>query len=164
MKTHGRVLLLLCIIVLIIGVILVGKILLTDGTTYIREPMLRSIPNADVLGGSVFLEQADGLLLQGDYVLLTMADTRSMMPAFGANNEVITIKYEGQEINRGDIIIFDRADFDGGQHYNIIHRVVSTGSDAKGTYYYTQGDNRMTRDSYKIRKINIKYLAVGVIW
>lgn len=86
------------------------------------------------------------------------APTGSMLPVLdqGSNGIRIIPKSES-EIHIGDIITFEQ------DNMLIVHRVVEIGTDSKGTYFITKGDNNNINDG-KIRFENIKYLTIGVIW
>jgi len=86
------------------------------------------------------------------------APTGSMLPVLdqGSNGIRIVPKSE-DEIHIGDIITFEQ------DNMLIVHRVVEIGTDDKGIYFITKGDNNNINDG-KIRFENIKYLTIGVIW
>ncbi|MDH3353501.1 MAG: hypothetical protein OEL87_03570 [Nanoarchaeota archaeon] len=86
------------------------------------------------------------------------ADTGSMKPLLdkGANGIRITPKNEN-EINVGDIVSYKFKDI------LVVHRVVEKGTDDKGIYFITQGDNNILSDG-KIRFDDIEYVTIGIIW
>lgn len=86
------------------------------------------------------------------------APTGSMLPVLDQGSNGIRIIPESElDIHIGDIITFEQ------DNMLIIHRVVEIGSDSKGTYFITRGDNNNINDE-KIRFKDIKYLTIGVIW
>jgi len=86
------------------------------------------------------------------------APTGSMKPVLDKGSNGIRVVPESEdEINIGDIISFEQ------DNYLIVHRVVDKGTDEKGVYFITKGDNSPVNDG-KIRFKDIKYITVGVIW
>ena len=93
-----------------------------------------------------------------DASLSRYAPTGSMLPLFDENANGIRIKPESeQDIHIGDIISFQK------EMDLIVHRVIEIGSDEKGIYFITKGDNNDVSDG-KIRFKDIKYITIGVIW
>lgn len=86
------------------------------------------------------------------------APTGSMKPLLdeGANGIRIEPKTE-KEIQTGDIISYKKG------NTLIIHRVIEKGTDEKGTYYITKGDNNIANDG-KIRFKDIQYKTIGILW
>jgi len=86
------------------------------------------------------------------------APTGSMKPVLDENSNGIRIIPQIEEdIHIGDIITFEQED------KLIIHRVIDKGTDEKGVYFITKGDNNQISDG-KIRFQDIKYITVGIIW
>lgn len=86
------------------------------------------------------------------------AATGSMKPVFDAGANGLRVKPESvDDIEIGDIISFRKG------NYLIVHRVVDKGSDDRGVYFITKGDNSDFVDG-KVRFEDIEYLTVGVIW
>lgn len=86
------------------------------------------------------------------------APTGSMKPILDHNSNGIRVIPENEDdIHVGDIISFELKDS------LIIHRVIDKGSDSKGAYFITKGDNNQVSDG-KIRFEQIKYKTVGVLW
>ena len=86
------------------------------------------------------------------------APTGSMIPLLDENANGIRIEPKSEtDIHIGDIITFQ----DG--RNLIVHRVVDIGSDEKGTYFITKGDNNDISDG-KIRFKDVRYITIGVIW
>lgn len=46
----------------------------------------------------------------------------------------------------------------------IEHRIVEIGKDKLGRYFRFKGDNNSSRDPYKVKSENIKWLSIGVIY
>ena len=86
------------------------------------------------------------------------APSGSMIPVLNDKSNGIRIKPKSEsEIHIGDIITFER---DG---LLIVHRVIEKGSDEKGNYFITKGDNNGVSDG-KVRFSDIKYITIGIIW
>lgn len=90
--------------------------------------------------------------------LSNYANTGSMKPLLdkGANGIRITPKNES-DIKVGDIVSYKFKDI------LVVHRVVEKGTDDKGIYFITQGDNNILSDG-KIRFDDIEYVTIGIIW
>ena len=86
------------------------------------------------------------------------APTGSMKPVLDEGSNGIRIKPKSEkDIHLGDVITFRD------EGYLIIHRVVDIGTDDKGVYFITKGDNNSVSDG-KVRFKDIRYLTIGVIW
>jgi len=101
----------------------------------------------------------DRVVIYVDYASLSRyAPTGSMIPILDENSNGIRVPVNSaEEINIGDIISF----YDGNDL--IVHRVIEKGTDEKGVYFVTKGDNNPVDDG-KIRIEDIKHKTVGVIW
>lgn len=86
------------------------------------------------------------------------ASTGSMIPLLDENSNGIRIEPKSEkDINIGDIVTFRK------NNNLIVHRVIEKGSDEKGVYFITRGDNNSINDG-KIRFEDIKYITIGVLW
>ncbi len=86
------------------------------------------------------------------------APTGSMKPVLDeGSNGIRVVPKSAEDIHVGDIITFEQ------DNYLIVHRVVDIGTDEKGIYFITKGDNSGIADG-KVRFENIKYITIGVIW
>jgi len=86
------------------------------------------------------------------------APTGSMKPVLDAGANGIRIVPESEEdIHIGDIISFRQ------DSYLIVHRVVDKGTDEKGVYFITKGDNNNITDG-KIRFEDIEFVTIAVVW
>lgn len=86
------------------------------------------------------------------------ADTGSMLPTLGENSNGIKIKPKNSEqINIGDIVTYKD------KGILVIHRVVGKGSDNKGTYFITKGDNNTETDG-KVYFEDIEYVTIALIY
>jgi len=108
----------------------------------------------------------ENIIVFGDSILIRIpnatissyAPTDSMLPLLdkGANGIRISPKSE-EEIQIGDIVSFKM------RGVLVVHRVVEKGTDEKGVYFVTRGDNNSFNDE-KIRFSDIEYITIGVIW
>ncbi len=105
-----------------------------------------------VYGNSIVLDIKDALWSQ-------FTSTGSMIPLFDENANAVQILPENPDyINIGDIIAFRQ------KKEIIIHRVVDTGTDEKGLYYITKGDNNILADTEKVRFDQIEGKIIAVIY
>lgn len=89
------------------------------------------------------------------------ADTNSMDPVFDAGANGIEIKPESEEdVHVGDIISYRSNYVDG----LVVHRVIDTGSDERGWYAVTKGDNNPSKDPEKVRFDMINGVLIAVIY
>ena len=90
----------------------------------------------------------------------TVQNTNSMEALLDANH--IVIKSNNQvykdALKLGSIVVWTSTPS------NIIHSIVEIGEDEQGWYCYTQGVNIDSRDTVKVRKENIEWVALMVIW
>ena len=88
-------------------------------------------------------------------------DTESMRPTIGKGSTLFLIDYKNareiKSLEEGDIIQFEI------KGIYITHRIVEIGTDNKGKYYKTKGDNNRFNDG-KIREYQIKRVVVGVLY
>lgn len=93
-----------------------------------------------------------------DASISNYAPTGSMKPLLdeGANGIRIVPKSE-EEIHIGDIISFRN------EAGLIVHRVIDIGTDEKGVYYITKGDNTNIIDG-KVRFEEIEFKTIAIIW
>ena len=85
------------------------------------------------------------------------ADTNSMLPVIDKGANGIRVVPQEGDIEVGDIITFED------NNKLIVHRVIEIGTDQKGTYFITKGDNNVFDDG-KIRFEQIKYLTIGILY
>lgn len=85
----------------------------------------------------------DGVASVFGYSPITLYDTKSMEPTFGANDLIVVKKQDASALKEEDIISF--WGFVDGNKCIITHRIVEVKQLDDGTYcYQTQGDNRET--------------------
>ena len=141
-----------CILIFIIINGNITGFIIADAVEDIKTPSDR-LNNEDVivLNNSLILNISNAKL--GNYEA-----TKSMIPVLDENTTGIKIipKTES-DIKEGDIISFSyNNDF-------IVHRIIEKGTDKKGVYFVTKGDNSNIKDS-KLRFEDIKYVTIGVLW
>lgn len=86
------------------------------------------------------------------------APTGSMIPVLDEDANGIRIKPKSEEdIHIGDIVTYRN------EIGLIVHRVMDKGTDEKGTYFITKGDNVNLVDG-KIRFEDIEYKTIAIIW
>ena len=92
-----------------------------------------------------------------DVKTTTVQNTNSMEPLIDIGHEVL-ISDKVDDLNIGDVIIWQQ------DNKNVIHSIIQCGTDEGGDFYRTQGLNVNHPDTEIIRKVDIKYLCVGVLW
>lgn len=86
-------------------------------------------------------------------------DTNSMDPFIDETSNAIEISpADPNSIQIGDVISYQTS-------YGIlIHRVIETGEDEDGFYYYVKGDNNTIMDPFKVRFEDVKGVVVAVVY
>jgi len=108
------------------------------------------------------------ILIEGGYnqrrFVLTN-ESVSMNPCMDSRSTgvMVTPKNES-EIQVGSIVAFRWSANDGRNIEYAAHRVVETGKDDFGWYAWTQGDNNLVRDPFKIRFVDVQGLVVATIF
>ncbi len=98
--------------------------------------------------GTVTITGLNGIWVTG------VADTNSMDGLLDYGHSVILIsEFDRDDLRVGDIVVFQ------GNKGRIIHRIVSIGKHIR-----TRGDNVAFKDPYKLKKEDIEYLCVGIIY
>lgn len=90
----------------------------------------------------------------------TIADTNSMDGLMDFGHTVILSDnkyYLDNFLKVGTVIVWQKWDM------NVIHQIVEVGRDDRW-YCYTKGINCPTRDPWKIRREDIEWIALGIIW
>ena len=96
-----------------------------------------------------------GLFVSGVLpVGITAIASNSMNPVFSKGSVVITVKLDGKEVNKGDIVSFYK------DNKYIIHRIDSIIEDGEEIRYYTKGDANNTVDDGFITYSEIKNKVV----
>ena len=108
-----------------------------------------------------------------DILITDVQDTNSMDPAFDKDSTCILIagadwtehlkmlNWLATQVPErlGNVVVAQRSN-----GYQLIHRIVKVGSDNKGRYWKTRGDNCWTSDPDKWRDEDLKWLLLGVIY
>ncbi|MBU5558070.1 MAG: hypothetical protein QW751_03155 [Candidatus Aenigmatarchaeota archaeon] len=84
--------------------------------------------------------------------------TGSMWPNLKGGGYVIISAPENLKV--GDIVILNSTVYG----YEVVHRIIETGTDSLGTWYKTRGDNNVIEDSRILRSSDITYKVVGIIY
>lgn len=96
-----------------------------------------------------------GLFVSGFLpVGITAIASNSMDPVFSKGSVVVTVKLDGKEVNKGDIVSFYK------DNKYIIHRIDSIIDDGDVVRYYTKGDANNTVDDGYITYNDIKNKVV----
>lgn len=106
-------------------------------------------PRLDITIGDIF-----------SYKTTTVQNTNSMEPLIDIGHTVfLSNKPEHTDnLKAGDIIVWR------GVRGDVIHSIIETGIDATGWYCKTQGINVNLPDPEIIRKENIVWVCLGVLW
>jgi len=103
--------------------------------------------------------------LEKQIVLSNYDDSKSMFPLI--NNDSIGMGFRpdsSEEINIGDIISFwSFADIENKKRL-VVHRVIDKGSDEKGIYFITKGDNNPKKDKQKVRFEEVDSVLIGILY
>jgi signal peptidase I len=90
--------------------------------------------------------------------LSNYAASGSMRPVLDSNsNGIRVVPRDESELKVGDIVSYEK-DKD-----LIVHRIIEIGSDKKGKWFITKGDNNAGSDG-KIRFSDIKYVTIGMLY
>lgn len=99
------------------------------------------------------------IVVDGRVTIAEIADTNSMDGLMDiGHNALLLADFDKEALEVGDIIVY-QTDFG-----KIIHRIVEKGIDISGVWYKCKGDNNFRKDPYIIRKPNILYLCIGIIY
>lgn len=90
----------------------------------------------------------------------------SMTGTLNVGDATVFVQYKSQEINKGDILIFEK------NNTNVIHRVVDIVKVGSENRYYTKGDYNQNidngyiteKDIVGICKLKIKYIGYPSLW
>ncbi len=89
----------------------------------------------------------------------SFTNTNSMDPFIDETSHAIEIMPDSPEqIHIGDVISYKTL------RGIIIHRVIATGIDEQGYYYFVKGDNNAFKDPLKVRFDDIEGVVVAVIY
>ena len=98
-----------------------------------------------------------------DVWITDVTDTNSMDGMVDAGHSLICSNHPNylNNVAVGDVIIFEKYIPD---YHLIAHRIVWSGWDAKGRFFKTKGDNFPEEDWYKVRKEDLRWVILGVIY
>jgi len=89
------------------------------------------------------------------------SDTNSMDPVIDSTANGIEIPVtENTELQVGDIVSYE-ADWN---KTLVSHRIVEISEDEDGIYYTLKGDNNSTQDPNKVRREQIQYKLIAIIY
>lgn len=97
----------------------------------------------------------------------TVGPTKSLDPLIDTGGNGIYIEganAEDQLIVINALIEGDIATYRAPDGRLIVHRITKIGNDKKGRYFRFKGDNNPTKDPWKIRDGDIKWLLIGIIY
>ena len=98
--------------------------------------------------------------IEPDVTIQTVQNTNSMESLIDVGH--ITVRSNNAKymdnLNLGDVVVWEL------NGETKIHAIVDIDTDEQGWYCYTQGVNIDSRDKVKVRKENIEWVALMVIW
>jgi len=150
--------------ILVIFISLVAAVLVVGSVSVIKEyPMSGSsakpMPQDRISYDEIHPAKNSVTIDIENPVIVAVANTGSMLPAFNENSNLIEIVPKSdQEIHVGDIVSY--------QYGNdvIVHRVIEIGNDENGWYAVFKGDNNPSADPAKVRFSQIKRIVIGIIY
>ena len=101
--------------------------------------------------------------LLSEVACVTVQNTNSMEPLMDVGHQMIQCNApeEIAQVSVGSIIVWSKiTGYSGGT----IHQIVSIDKDAQGWYCMTKGINNTVRDAEKVRRADIRWVVMGVIW
>ena len=150
-------------IILFVTGILVGALLIL-GINFINNSSNSITGNVILNEPSNWLSEEDIQITDkqviiniNDSSIISYSDVRSMEPYVNRDSMSIILQPEMDELEIGDVIIFQK------NGELITHRIIEIGTDYSGIYYITQGDNNEVSDG-KIRFEEIRGVVVGVLY
>lgn len=117
-----------------------------------------------------------------EIVVYPVMDTKSMDGIMDYGNEIAVIAggdaddqakmidwiasqwEDSKGLNAADCAYRIPADWNEPPEHYLFHRLVQVGHDNDGRYFRFRGVNTKSRDPFKVRDENIKYLGIGVIY
>jgi hypothetical protein len=139
-----------------------------SGSAILRDACLRTLaplqanhtaPPSRIAAKDVRIANDAVVIRISDVIPGIVGPTRSMVPVLDNNTMVLEITPSAPgAIAVGDIIIYALDDD------RIIHRVISTGTDADGWYAIVKGDNNPREDPLRVRFSQVRGLVVGIIY
>ena len=158
---HRLLLTIILLIVLVIGIVVGNLWAAGEPPRTILEPVDRKIA-VPLVGPGDRIDITDVRRGAGEVTARLPAEPRlwetagtSMLPAVGEGHIQVTIQLPIEEIQVGDVLVFQ--DVLTGQF--IGHRVVAIEEDTQGWYARTQGDRNFDPDLFKVRE----YKVIGIM-
>ena len=100
--------------------------------------------------------------------LTTVADTNSMDGTIDIGHTMILSNNKKylDKVDIGDIVVWQKWVLWVNKlaSKTIMHQIIAIAEDDKGWFCYTQGINCPSKDPWKIRRKDIMWIALGVIW
>lgn len=129
---------------------------ITGFVTFLNE---KDTPTDRIKESQIYLYDNKIIISIDNASISSYANTRSMEPLINSgSNGIETIPESEEDINIGDIIVYNSTDG------LIVHRVIFIGNDEDGKYFLVKGDNNKFPDEYKIRFSDIKYVLIGILY
>ena len=100
------------------------------------------------------------------YYGIIVIGSGSMTGTINKGDATVFVKYEGQEIKEGDVLIFQK------DNRQIVHRVISKTKVGESYRYYTKGDANVSMDEEYIEnsdiigicKLRVPYIGYPTLW
>jgi len=125
------------------------------------QPNEQSSPS-DTIQEHQILITDEGVFIQiEDAIWVDYSNSNSMDPLIDITANGIEIPVtEEIELEVGDIVSYNAEWND-----NLVsHRIVESGTDSQGNYYILKGDNNLTQDPNKVRRDQIMYKLVAIVY
>tara|TARA_Y100000310_G_C20641542_1_gene794221 strand:- start:220 stop:663 length:444 start_codon:yes stop_codon:yes gene_type:complete len=125
------------------------------------QPDEQSSPS-DTIQENQILITDEGVFIQiQDAIWVQYSNTDSMDPLIDTTaNGIEILVTEEVNLEVGDIVSYDAEWND-----NLVsHRIIDSGTDSQGEYYILKGDNNLTQDPNKVRRDQIKYKLVAIVY
>lgn len=85
--------------------------------------------------------------------------TGSMLPTLNQDSTALMIPPKSDnDIREGDIVVYESEDG------LIVHRILRVSKDEKGWFATAKGDNAPEADKEKIRREQIRYIVIGILY
>lgn len=125
------------------------------------QPNEQSSPSDTIQQNQILINE-EGVFIQiQDAIWVKYSDSDSMDPLIDTTANGIEIPVtEDTNLEVGDIVSYEAEWND-----NLVsHRIIESGTDSQGEYYILKGDNNLTQDPDKVRKDQIKYKLIAIIY
>ena len=151
MRLIPKILIIVCIVLIVIFATVTG----------LSQPKEQISPSDTISSDQIQLTNKGIYLNIPDAIIVSYRDTNSMDPLldYGANGIEIPLTPE-IDLNVGDIVSYNASWND----TLISHRIIDINKDEMGVYYTLKGDNNSIEDPEKVRRDQIKYKLIGVLY